>query len=266
MDHRAFDALTRMFSGGAGPRRAVVRLLAGSAFAGLAARLGQGEAAQAKSKKHEKRHGDKEQPGHLHAAGKKDRKRKKKDKHKPRGICDNGRPKCPDGSCVPVGECCPGRVRCDDGFCHAGCCPGYRLCPGGGQCVKEGECCLYEKECDDGTCVSQDECCPGYWECPGGGCGKIGDCCPGTHRCGETSCIPIDECCEEDKPQCGGCSELTCYMGEWICEPAQPGEECPADPARCCPTHLPYPIHFCHEDGRCCYHEGGSSSVFCLAV
>jgi hypothetical protein len=51
MDHRDFDALTRSALAAGGSRRALLRLLAGSALGGVAARLGLAEDAAAKAKR-----------------------------------------------------------------------------------------------------------------------------------------------------------------------------------------------------------------------
>ncbi len=234
MDHSAFDAMTKAMAGGAEDRRAILRLLAGSAFGGLLARLGLDDAAA--KKRRGKGHHDGVRPGRLSAADKKRRKHKKrrKDRHKDKHPKPDPKPEpepepdpdcpldkfpCPDGTCVPWGTCCALEYRCPNGRCipvHE-CCPGKRDC-GDLTCVAEGECCEHEKQCDDGSCQSQEECCPGYWECPSGGCVKIGDCCDGMRRCGEAGCIPFNECCDEDPdPECDSCEEVVCVAGEKEC-------------------------------------------------
>src|SRR5262245_18736752 len=134
MDHVCFDELTRTVGGGAGTRRAVFRMLAGSALTGVTARFGLSRVTAAKKKEHTKakpRQKRKPQPqrkahGQLQAEGKHKSKHHKKPKDPPpSGVCDNGHPRCPDGSCAIVGQCCPGSRLCSDGFCHKEeqCCP-----------------------------------------------------------------------------------------------------------------------------------------------
>ena len=136
-------------------------------------------------------------------------------------MCDNGLPRCPDGSCRSVGECCPGSRRCADGFC-----------------LKETTCCDEEKICDDGSCASQDVCCPGNRMCDDGGCVKPGDCCIGEQRCLDGTCIPKDACCYDvPGPTCGVCQLHRCLNGEEKCVDRQGGDYCLmpwGDPGSCC--------------------------------
>ena len=116
MDHRHFDDLLRNAAYTASTRRTVALLLAGSALGGLTARLGLTGDAEAKAKpkhekpKHERRpQAERNDQGRLQAEGKGKKKQHKKPKQPPpSGVCDNGLPRCPDGSCRSVGECCPG--------------------------------------------------------------------------------------------------------------------------------------------------------------
>jgi hypothetical protein len=232
MEIDRFDALTRALSTTDSRRRTLRALggtLLGGVLGGVAATLGLGENGEAKAKKHKKGHKDRKQSGHVQAAGKHHKKHKHNDKHKNKAkdkdkpepdICGNGKPKCPDGSCVPVGECCPGSKRCGDGFCH-----------------KEAHCCPEEKICDDGSCASQDVCCPGNRPCPGGGCVKPNTCCPG----GEEKTCPDGECVAPD----------TCCLGEFKCFE---GDQChPID--YCCPGWRRCTDGSCAGEGECCTDE-----------
>jgi hypothetical protein len=104
MDHRNFDALTRAAMAEGGTRRALLRLLAGGALAGVAARLGLTEDAAAKSRKHKQAKGKQQRTaeaqrhgyGQLQAEGKRKKKRKKK------------RPTSPGSAAFA----CPGAARC----------------------------------------------------------------------------------------------------------------------------------------------------------
>jgi hypothetical protein len=235
MEIDQFDALTRTLSSAGSSRRQALRalgsVLLGGSFGGVATRLGLTENAAAKPKKHGKRQDNRKRAGQLHAAGKKHNKHKDKNKHhdNPHGLCSNGKPKCPDGSCAPVGECCPGSRRCADGFC-----------------LSEDKCCDEEKLCDDGSCASQDDCCPGnvmcpdglcipYWECCDGDrqcddltCVGPGECCPGEKRC-NGECLSADICCTETYPTCGGCEHVACAAGDWVC-----ASGCEEDDEVCC--------------------------------
>jgi hypothetical protein len=221
MDHGAFDALTRAVAGGAGPRRAVVRLLTGGALAGLAARLDLGEVTQAKSKKHKK----------------KDKDKRKKQKDRNEKLCDvlcrdEGGRCCRNGDCIKSG-CCPEEKSCGDGTCAAAneCCP-FRMvcdtceepvcvngewecrenCPGQGSICCDGAC---VGPCGDGKPRNPETCqcdCPeGQRLCPGEVCWPMDECCPGSQRCGPTSCSEPGECCD-GQPKC---QEGCCPEGYW---------------------------------------------------
>jgi hypothetical protein len=113
MDNGQFDDLTRSVVKESGTRRALLRLLAGGAFAGAVSRLGMGESTGAKPKrKRKKKHRKNLQGQEPQDCG--------ADCTKSGGRC------CEDGSCSTVGQCCPGEWGCDDGSCvPAGqCCPG----------------------------------------------------------------------------------------------------------------------------------------------
>ena len=121
MDDKHFDELTRTMVHGRANRRGALRFLTGSALVGAASWLGLTEDAAAKNKRIKaKKNGRKQsasaepnEPGPLRAEGKsKGKKGKDKPKPpKPDPVCDNGLPRCPDGSCRAVGECCPGARR-----------------------------------------------------------------------------------------------------------------------------------------------------------
>ena len=80
MDHGRFDDLARSVVGGEGARRSLLRLLAGGALGGVAARLGLGELVVAKSKRKPKRKGkaDARHEDALQSEGKKKKKGKEK--------------------------------------------------------------------------------------------------------------------------------------------------------------------------------------------
>jgi hypothetical protein len=235
MDHGAFDALTRAVADGAGPRRAVVRLLTGGALAGLAAHLGLGEVTQAKSKKHGKPRGDKKLSGELHAAGKKHKKHKKKDKDKPKKPKDRKGKLCGDGTCAAANECCPFRMVCDtceEAVCVNGEWECRENCPGQGDICCDGTC---VGPCGDGRVRNPETCqcdCPeGQWLCPNDVCWPIEECCPGSQRCSPTSCSEPGKCCNGQQ-QCPD-GETCAAEGECCPEQKRCGGECIPDTVCC---------------------------------
>lgn len=242
----------------------------------MATRFSLATGAEAKSKKHtakeNKKESKKRRPrperkaaGSLQADGKRKKKRGKKPNNPRPPVCDGGKPRCSDGSCVPVGNCCPGSRRCDyDGFCRKEdeCCPDQKRCPDE-SCVSVYECCPGETRCDDGSCAAADACCPDQGKCPDGSCVDHDACCPGEKQCvGGGHCYPADYCCPEERecpdgscapagaccpgekqcfpgapcvsasyccyseqPECGFCKRLACENGSWVCQELR--EECP---------------------------------------
>jgi hypothetical protein len=235
MESGRFDALTRAISSEARTRRGVVLLLAGIAVSSVATRLGLAEAAgtkrsSAKKPKHKPRAARKAQD-HLQSERKKKKKHNKPPKP-PSGVCDNGHPRCPDGSCAHPGECCPGSRRCEDGFC-----------------LRETKCCDEEKICDDGSCASQDVCCPGERLCDDGGCVKPGNCCAGEQKCADGTCIPKDACCyDTPPPPCGVCERSHCVLGQEVCDARPTGDFC---------------IRFDGLPGTCCKRECTRTPIMC---
>ena len=224
MDQSDFDALTRVMAGGVGARRAMLRLLAGSALTGLVARLGLSEEAEAKGKRHGKRNGDRKRSRQLHAAGKKRQNQRNKNHHKPKKpkdpkpqLCDTlcadeGGHCCPDGSCAEAGHCCPGEKTCAEG------------------CVADDFCCDGERHCDDGSCRSTDQCCPEERRCSTGNCIHEKYCCGDERMCASGACISEDLCCpEEHQPSCGDCEALACQNGRWACR-----SQCQVEDSICC--------------------------------
>jgi hypothetical protein len=243
MDHGHFDDLTRSMAAGAGTRRALLRRLAGVTLGVLVARLTLDDGGEAKPKhakeasnahREHPRRRPPERPAQAHAKAsggvQSEGKHKGKGKGKgngkhhppppPSGVCDNGHPRCPDGSCTSVGQCCPGSRRCDDGFCY-----------------KEDQCCPEEWQCADGSCVPNTQCCAGEKRCAGGECVSETLCCSDEKKCGG-DCIPKNECCELTYPLCDrGCNFIRCVDGEWECQPRPFGDYCLMpwyDPGICC--------------------------------
>jgi hypothetical protein len=285
MDDAQFDVLTRAVVSGAGTRRAVARLLVSSALGAVVARLGLDADAAAKPKRrpaqskrqksgHHEAHTSHGRPrtkdvGAVHSERKHKGKGNRKGKHHPppppSGVCDNGHPRCPDGSCASAGQCCPGSRRCgDDGFCHSDdeCCSNEKRCADD-SCVSVFQCCPDEQRCDDGSCVAADACCSDMGKCPDGSCVPFDQCCPDERRCLlDETCIPADQCCSHqkkcanglcvgeseccpDEKLCGGecipkieccqlayplcdrgCNFIQCVDGEWECHPRPFGDYC----------------------------------------
>src|SRR5688572_30445408 len=100
MDERHVDALARSIAGGT-TRWAALRLLAGGALGGLAARLGLAGIAEAKTR----RRAEQDRQGKLQVEGKGKGKNGKKGKKKPKR-CGPGEHRCGPGPCIPVHQCC----------------------------------------------------------------------------------------------------------------------------------------------------------------
>jgi hypothetical protein len=208
MDQETFDTLARSAGLHGETRRTLLRLVAGGAFAGVAAHFGllAGEARSANKHKasnrkratlHRRGPHASQAGGGLQTEGKgtgKGRRNGKgKGKHHPKPPknpqppdppCPDGQGQCPDGACVPFDECCSDQFRCSDG-----------------SCVFIFDCCPDEKRCNAELCI------------------KDTLCCPGEKRCGSPgNCISADLCCDEDPPPlCTECQELVCDRGAWTC-------------------------------------------------
>src|SRR5215213_6675073 len=100
MDQAQFETLARQMAGGEGTRRAVMRLLAGGALAGLEARLGFIQIATASNSLKRKRQAEQKPHGQLVAAGKHKKKRRKK-QAAPVG-CGAEHRQCADGACIAL--------------------------------------------------------------------------------------------------------------------------------------------------------------------
>ncbi|MFN8665448.1 MAG: hypothetical protein U0075_26445, partial [Thermomicrobiales bacterium] len=177
MDHESFDVLARTVMTNLGTRRGALRVLAGGVFGGVAAHLGLDEQAAAKVKRHGRRPAGHKPDGQAQAAGKKHKrkhKRNERNKPAPPSSCGPGFRPCSNGSCVAdkPGVCCLDEEFCPGGRCRASneCCQGDRLCSGTTTCVGPNECCPAEKKCGDGNCYPQDSCCPEETNCGGGLC------------------------------------------------------------------------------------------------
>jgi hypothetical protein len=238
METNQFDTLIRRLSDAGTDRRRMLRVLGGavlgSALGAVAPRLvpPEGVAANPNQKRRPKRRHD----GALQAEGKRGNGKgkgkgqnndKSKPGPKPPPVCDSGKPRCPDGSCMPIGECCPGSYRCSDGFCvkNDACCPGQWKCEYG-SCVDHDECCPNERRCSDGSCVSQGACCPGEKLCPNG------------------TCFKNERCCAETVPACTGCDEPICVNGDWECR-----SSCGDDEDCCAGECLPTCTNGCERGG-----------------
>ena len=171
MDHNTFDALTRSAVAETGTRRSLLRLLAASAFVGLAARLGLTEISEATPKKGKGKpkstgkanskpaaHTAAKSPGHPQSGGVQSAGKGKGKHHKPpkdpRARCSAGQKRCPDGSCIPDQPftCCPGQRDCGDEGCYPAskCCPSQAKCPDGScRRLERYECCPGQKSCGD---------------------------------------------------------------------------------------------------------------------
>lgn len=217
MDLGYFDDLTRAMAGGAGPRRAALRLLTGITLAGLAARLGLGDTVESKRRHQDKKSeksGSRTHVDQAHAAAKHKKKQKQKKskqkKPKPPPSCAAGTYPCDDGSCVGPDQCCSNEVKCPEG------------------CVKD-HCCIGENECKDGSCLPGGECCPEERACSDGWCASGGACCLDEQRCGG-NCIPADLCCDDNpNPLCSECEEIACKNGSKVCR-----STCQYEDSVCC--------------------------------
>jgi hypothetical protein len=256
MDHGPFDDLTRSLALEPGPRRSVIRLLAGGALAGLAAHLGLavdvvGKKRHASKSKRRKSRPERNAHGALQSEGKGKHKSKHHKKRKPKDPpplppgCEHCNPcqMCQDGACVPDPDL--ERVRCAGsgaacGYCQGGICAASVIPP-----------------CDDGTCPRKGYCCPGEKYCSdresstGYACVGETDCCPGQKKCANGACIANSGCCEEDRPQCGRCDTATCQHGAWVC-----GGTCCSGEKRCGDGS-------CVPEDGCCGGNCGYGSVCC---
>jgi hypothetical protein len=255
MDERDVDALARLVAGSES-RRAALRLLAGGALGGLAARLGLAEGAAARPKKQHKRRPESKSRETLQTEGKRKGKGKGKKAGKKRPQppqpqpepCGPGEHRCGPGPCIPINQCCSNQKRCDDG-----------------SCVAEDGCCLGLKRCDD-ACIPADECC---WDdlpplC-GGGCQRV-VCESGQLRCEP---LPLGAPCRTSRREDGTCCNGQCTREALIC-PTYPWRvfntatcqcECPNGSTDdrffhgyCCPAG--YPVS--NQAGWCCPEEGGN--------
>jgi hypothetical protein len=248
MDEHHFDALTRTVATDAGTRRTLLRVLAGSALAHVAARFGLVEDAKAKTRKTKRRKatqrkGQPERKAHGQLQAERNRKgngkkRRKKPQEPPSPPppspphpldppCSEDKRACPDGSCVDPLLCCEGEKPC------------------GGGCIAATSCCPYtERQCLlDDTCVPKDQCCSSQIKCPGGECVGLDDCCHGQKLCFST-CVAKDACCAADPfPLCGPCEEVFCNQGSWACRRRSDLKQCPDGscvvPDACCPGDQP---------------------------
>jgi hypothetical protein len=252
MDQQTFDTLSRSVGEHAGTRRALLRLVAGSALAGVAARFSRLESEAAKTHKHETSGRAKQahraagrsarhSPAGVHTEGKgkgngKHRRRHAppKDPQQPKPqLCpvdctDEGGKCCSDGSCVSRLLCCPGEKSCGERCVAATtCCPGESPCADG-LCPAPGKCCKEEFRCDDGTCIAPlDECCPGQRMCAGNRCVPKNTCCPGHKKCQDDSCVTADQCCSEaPTPSCRPCEMAVCERGEMVCRASDGLDAC----------------------------------------
>src|SRR5262245_27175476 len=193
MDELTFDALTRSVTREMGPRRAVLRLLAGTVIGAITSRLGQaGGVAQASSPRGKSRRThpahQRQGQGHAHqqddqrvrSEGKRKGKSKKGKRHHhsppapplPPGCqhCNECQ-MCQDGACVSDsalnGVACQGSgAAC--GYCQGGQCAPSLISPcGDGFCPsRQNRCCADEKLCPDHesptgiACIPKENCCP----------------------------------------------------------------------------------------------------------
>ncbi len=270
VDHRDFDALTRSAMAEGGTRRALLRLLAGSALGSFVARIGLGDvnAAKPKQQKANKKRrrptqAERKRQDQLQAERKgkgKGKPGKKKPKPKPpqgctETFCDNGG-RCCGGSCAAPGDCCPSEKKCgggciaattccpyDERTCPDGscvgldaCCPGEKECAGG-LCISVFECCPDARMCDDGSCVAAGKCCPDERLCPNDWCAPADECCPGRKPCADGSCVPLEHCCPDHPhdpvPLCANCHYLECDDGEYVCRKELAYCTCPAEVMVC---------------------------------
>jgi hypothetical protein len=254
MEMNEFDILMRQLSGTGSSRRQALQalgtVLLGSAFGGVAARLGLADGTAAKPKKHKHKPKPKrpsqaarKTQGQLQAEGKGKKKGKGKGKGKgkpkppPRPPCGTGMVQCPDKSCVAADACCPGDYQCPDG-----------------SCIPVYECCPPDRSCGDLTCVGPGECCPSEKSCPFEGCIPESECCQSTAplctECQEEYCNDGTwTCIPKETPNCGACEEMVCDNGTWICRP-KPSldtcQQCP-DGYKWCEEGEP-----CIPENECC--------------
>jgi hypothetical protein len=241
MDHGQFDDLTRSMASGSASRRAVLRLVSGSALAVVVARLGLDEAAAGNKHGKERRHGALQAERRHHQ-------KKHHKKAKDPQPCGDGERRCHDGSCVNQGQCCPNERSCDGGSCVVinECCPGERRCDDG-WCVPEDLCCQTAKRCGDGSCIAANQCCP---DAIAPTCNQYCEAVVCDH--GELVCRSTcgsGECCH------GGCWD-TCPSGSVrnvdTCQCECPsGSELLADGERCCPS------------SRACGRNGAGLATIC---
>jgi hypothetical protein len=277
MDESTFDAITRSAGAEAGPRRAMVRFLAGAVLSAMTARLipvaweaeassirGKAKRTHSASDHPPHRHGDHPHAHHhagtgVQSAGKRKGKGKK-DKHPHKS------PPLPP-SCRTCNEC----QMCQDETCVPDPDLSGVVCRGSGAACgycQDGQCVASDKHaCGNGFCPSRlSQCCEGERLCPdrlspsgtGTMCVPAGECCPDTEqRCGQR-CASRDECCEELQPQnCGPCGPV-CRRGlGWGCSTQKP---CPngtcVEQDQCCSPELkPCPDGSCINKSSCCNGE-----------
>jgi hypothetical protein len=157
VDEKQFDEITQTLSDGAS-RRAVSRLLAGGALAGVAGWLGLSEDGEAKRK----------------------RKKKRKKKANSAWRCPNDLPTaCPPDSNNPEGFCAP---------------PSYHCCGdarGGGACPGDNpQCCLPTVQDPQGLCIPNSAVCCTSDE-GGGWCDPGQTCCPPCNGWPNGFCAPL---------------------------------------------------------------------------
>jgi hypothetical protein len=260
MDERDVDALARLVAGSES-RRAALRLLAGGALGGLAARLGLAEGAAARPKKQHKRRPEPKSRETLRTEGKRKGKGKgkKAGKKKPR----------------PAAECtsdtdCPACDRCEGGTCQAGlnalcspalcqepvcnittnswectstcqhseavCCKGtcFAPCSNGRSIDPETcECKQCEEVCNPGELCSWPGCRAGE-RCINGLCNSICTnpslpqlCCAKNEWTGQVYCG-----CAEANTICFNCGGAVCGCNpgtEHCCDPSVHGPNCPEE-------------------------------------
>ncbi len=261
MDESSFDAITRSVGTEAGPRRAMVRLLAGVVLGAIASRLATPERAAAKAASHKgtskRRHSSSRylspphegQPSNSHhrpgpgvqSEGKRKKGKKNKRHHSPPPPlppgCQNCNEcqMCQDGVCVPDPDL--GGVPCQGSgptcsHCLNGVCTVNEQLPcSDGICVHRGTCCPGEKWCEDHnsstgfSCIDPSGCCPRERVCSDGTCGTSTRCCPNERKCPGSGCVPAGACCpsETDAHFCPPTPE---YPQGFCCTPPL-GVPCP---------------------------------------
>lgn len=170
MEMERFDAMARRVGAAEASRRQAIRGLAGSALAALATGFGFEEETTATPRV------GRSDRGRLAAEGK--RKGKKHGKRKGKGTpkpepCDDGRPRCPDGSCAPIGQCCPEDPApvCEQ-WETATCCRGERVCALPQATCEWASWLVYDEETCDCACPAGTVPGPGQFEII---------CCPESH-------------------------------------------------------------------------------------